>query len=145
MSKSEYFLSKQEEEDVINAIKIAEQNTSGEIRVHIEKDSKIDAFERAKEVFHILEMDNTKLQNGVLIYVSLKNRTFAICGDKGINAVVLPDFWDSTKNIIQLHFKQGQFKQGLIEGILIAGEQLQKYFPWQEEDKNELTDDISKG
>ncbi len=145
MSKSEYFLSKQEEEDVINAIKIAEQNTSGEIRVHIEKSSKKDAFERAKEVFHILEMDNTKLQNGVLIYVSLKNRTFAICGDKGINAVVSPDFWDSTKNIIQLHFKQGLFKQGLIEGILIAGEQLQKYFPWQEEDKNELTDDISKG
>jgi uncharacterized membrane protein len=145
MPKSDYFLSNQEEEDIINAIKIAEQNTSGEIRVHIENGSNKDAFERAKEVFHILKMDNTKLQNGVLIYVSLKNRTFAICGDHGINAVVCPDFWDSTKNIIQLHFKQGQFKQGLIEGILIAGEQLKKYFPWQEDDKNELTDEISKG
>lgn len=145
MSKSDYFLSKQEEEDVIKAIQIAEQNTSGEIRVHIEKESKKDAFERAKEVFHILEMDNTKLQNGVLIYVSLKNRTFAICGDKGINAVVSPDFWDSTKNIIQMHFKQGQFKKGLIEGILLAGEQMKKHFPWQKDDFNELTDEISKG
>lgn len=145
MSKSDYFLSKQEEEDVIKAIQIAEQNTSGEIRVHIEKESKKDAFERAKEVFHILEMDNTQLQNGVLIYVSLKNRTFAICGDKGINAVVSPDFWDSTKNIIQMHFKQGQFKKGLIEGILLAGEQMKKHFPWQKDDFNELTDEISKG
>jgi uncharacterized membrane protein len=145
MPKSDYFLSNQEEEDIINAIKIAEQNTSGEIRVHIESGSNKDAFERAKEVFHLLEMDNTKLQNGVLIYVDIKNKTFAICGDKGINDVVSTDFWDSTKNIIQLHFKQGQFKQGLIEGILIAGEQLKKYFPWQEDDKNELTDDISKG
>jgi uncharacterized membrane protein len=145
MSKSEYFLNKQEEEEVIDAIQIAEQNTSGEIRVHIEKDSKKDAFERAKEVFHILEMDHTKLQNGVLIYVSLKNRTFAICGDKGINAVVPTDFWDSTKNIIQLHFKKGEFKQGLIEGILLAGEQMKKHFPWQKDDFNELTDEISKG
>lgn len=144
MSKDDYFLNSEEEEEVINAIRIAEKNTSGEIRVHIEKGSKTDAFDRAKEVFHLLEMDNTKLKNGVLIYVDIKNRTFAICGDKGINDVVSPDFWNSTKNIIQLHFKQEKFKQGLIEGILIAGEQLKKYFPWQKDDNNELSDDISK-
>jgi uncharacterized membrane protein len=143
MSKSEMFLNSKEEQEVINAIQLAEQNTSGEIRVHIERGSKNDAFDRAKEVFHLLEMDNTKLQNGVLIYLDIKNKTFAICGDKGINDVVSPDFWDSTKNIMQSHFKQNQFKQGLIEGILKAGEQLKKHFPWQKNDLNELSDDIS--
>jgi len=143
MSKGEYFLNQEEEQEVINAIQLAEQNTSGEIRVHIEKGSKKDAFERTKDVFHLLEMDNTKLQNGVLIYLDIKNRTFAICGDKGINEVVAPNFWDSTKNIMQSHFKQGQFKQGLIEGILKAGEQLKKHFPWKKDDDNELSDDIS--
>ena len=145
MSKTEDFLSPEAEEEVINAIQIAEKHTSGEIRVHIEKGSKTDALERAKEVFHILKMDNTKLQNGVLIYLDIKHRRFSICGDKGINAVVAPDFWNSTKDIMELHFKQGKFKQGLIEGILIAGEQLKKHFPWQEDDRNELTDTISKG
>ncbi|HEX9826950.1 MAG TPA: TPM domain-containing protein [Flavobacteriaceae bacterium] len=143
MSKSEYFLNTEEEQEVINAIQIAEKNTSGEIRVHIEQGSETNAFERAKEVFHLLKMDNTKLQNGVLIYVAINNKSFAICGDKGINDVVSPDFWTSTKNIIQSHFKQGQFKQGLIEGILKTGEQLQKYFPWQKDDTNELSDNIS--
>jgi uncharacterized membrane protein len=143
MSKGEYFLNQEEEQEVINAIQLAEQNTSGEIRVHIEEGSKNDAFDRAKEVFHLLEMDNTKLKNGVLIYLDIKNRTFAICGDKGINDVVAPDFWDSTKNVIQSYFKQGQFKQGLIEGIHKAGEQLKKHFPWQKNDLNELPDDIS--
>jgi len=145
MSKTEDFLTPEAEVEVINAIQTAEKHTSGEIRVHIEKGSKMDALERAKELFHLLKMDNTKLQNGVLIYLDIKHRRFSICGDKGINAVVAPDFWNSTKNIMELHFKQEKFKQGLIEGILLAGEQLKKHFPWQEDDRNELTDTISKG
>ena len=145
MSKTEEFLTSEAEEEVINAIQIAEKDTSGEIRVHIEQGSTTDALERAKEVFHLLKMDQTKLQNGVLIYLDIKHRTFSICGDKGINNVVAPDFWNSTKDIMELHFKQGKFKQGLIEGILLAGEQLKKYFPWQEDDRNELSDTISKG
>lgn len=145
MSKTEDFLTPEAEVEVINAIQTAEKHTSGEIRVHIEKGSKMDALERAKELFHLLKMDNTKLQNGVLIYLDIKHRRFSICGDKGINAVVAPDFWNSTKNIMEFHFKQEKFKQGLIEGILLAGEQLKKHFPWQEDDRNELTDTISKG
>jgi uncharacterized membrane protein len=145
MSKTEEFLTPEAEEEVINAIQIAEKHTSGEIRVHIEQGSTTDALERAKEVFHLLKMDQTKLQNGVLIYLDIKHRTFSICGDNGINAVVAPDFWNSTKDIMELHFKQGKFKQGLIEGILLAGEQLKTYFPWQEDDRNELSDTISKG
>ena len=145
MSKTEDFLTLEDEKDVINAIQTAERHTSGEIRVHIEQGSKTDALDRAKEIFHLLKMDNTKLQNGVLIYLDVKHKRFSICGDKGINNVVAPDFWNSTKNIMEMHFKQGKFKEGLVEGILLAGEQLKKYFPWQEDDRNELTDTISKG
>ena len=145
MSKVEDFLSKEEEQEIIETIRTAELNTSGEIRVHIEKTSQTDAFNRALEVFHYLKMDNTKDQNGVLIYVAVKDKTFVIYGDKGINEVVPNNFWESTKDIIQSHFKTGNFKQGLVEGILEAGKELEKHFPWIHGDKNELSDNISKG
>ena|SRR5690606_38252561 len=145
MSKVEDFLSKKEEEEIIEAIRQAESKTSGEIRVHLEASSKIDTYERALELFHLLKMDNTKLQNGVLIYVAVHDRTFVICGDKDINDVVSHDFWDTTKNVMQTHFKQGQFKQGLIAGILTAGTALSEHFPWEHGDQNELPNTISKG
>lgn len=145
MSKVEDFLTASQEQEIIDAIREAEKNTSGEIRIHIECNSELDAFERAMEVFHYLKMDNTKLQNGVLIYVAVEAKTFVIYGDKGINNVVPKDFWDSTKNLMQTHFKAGQFKQGLIEGVLKAGQQLEKHFPWDHSDLNELTNKISKG
>ncbi len=144
MSKIEGFLSAKDEDEIIEAIRTAEQNTSGEIRIHIEESSESTVQARALELFHSLKMDNTKLQNGVLIYVAIKDKSFAIYGDKGINDVVANNFWDSTKDIMQTHFKNGQFKQGLIDGILKAGEQLEKHFPWHTDDKNELTDEISK-
>ena len=145
MSKIEDFLSEEEEQEIVKAIRVAEQNTSGEIRIHIEKATKIDAFNRAMEVFHFLKMDNTKLQNGVLIYVAVEDKTFVIYGDKGINDVVSNDFWDTTKDVMQLHFKTGNFKQGLIEGVLKAGTALETYFPWEDSDTNELSNEISKG
>jgi uncharacterized membrane protein len=145
MSKVEDFLTAQEEQEIIAAIRKAEQRTSGEIRIHIEKTSKIDAIDRAMDVFHLLKMDNTKLQNGVLIYVAVEDRNFVIFGDKGINDAVESNFWDSTKDVMQKHFKSSNFKQGLIEGVLKAGEQLEKHFPWQHNDTNELPNEISKG
>lgn len=145
MSKIEDFLTANEEQEIVEAIRIAELNTSGEIRVHIEKTSKGDATNRALDVFHDLKMDNTKLQNAVLIYVAVEDKSFVIYGDKGINDVVTKDFWDSTKNLMQSYFKQGKFKQGLVEGILKSGEQLKHYFPYTDSDTNELTNDISKG
>jgi uncharacterized membrane protein len=145
MSKVEDFLSVEEEQEIIEAIRIAEKNTSGEIRIHIERSSKIDAFDRAMELFHDLKIDDTKLQNGVLIYVAVEDKTFVIYGDKGINDVVSNDFWDSTKEVMQSHFKAGNFKQGLIEGVLKAGKELETFFPWEDNDTNELTDEISKG
>jgi uncharacterized membrane protein len=141
----EDFLTTNEEQEVIEAIRIAELNTSGEIRVHIEKTSKGDATNRALEVFHTLKMDNTKLQNAVLIYVAVEDKNFVIYGDKGINDVVSENFWDSTKDIMQYHFKAGNFMQGLVEGVLKSGEQLKKYFPYTDLDTNELINEISKG
>ena len=141
----EDFLTPSEEQEVIEAIRLAELNTSGEIRVHIEKTSKGGATNRALEVFYLLKMDNTKLQNAVLIYVDVDEKTFAIYGDKGINDVVSKTFWDSTKNVMQSHFKKGQFKQGLVDGILKSGEQLKIHFPYSSLDTNELTNEISKG
>jgi uncharacterized membrane protein len=145
MSKLEDFLSRQEETEIIDAIRQAEKNTSGEIRVHLEAQSKMDAFERAAEVFDFLHMNNTKLGNGVLIYVAVEDRTLVIMGDKGINEVVPPEFWESTKDIIIDHFKTGDVKQGLVDGILMAGEQLKEHFPYSGGDGNELPDNISVG
>lgn len=144
MSKTEDFLTPEEEQEIIEAIRTAEENTSGEIRIHIERGSNMDPFDRAKKVFRLLKMDNTKLQNGVLIYINVEHKTFAICGDKGIHDAVSQNFWDSTKDVIQTHFKKKNFKQGLIDGVLKAGEQLQKYFPREKGDVNELSDEISK-
>ena len=90
-------------------------------------------------------MDNTKEENGVLIYVAVEDRDFVIYGDSGINSVVSTDFWESTKDAIVAQFKSGNFKQGLIDGILSAGKELQKHFPWSENDVNELPNTISKG
>ncbi|MBC9796663.1 TPM domain-containing protein [Sinomicrobium weinanense] len=146
MSKVEDFLTAEEEQEVVNAIREAELNTSGEIRVHIEKSAgSLAPYDRAIEVFYQLKMNNTKLGNGVIIYVAVEDKAFAIYGDKGIDEMVPDNFWNSTKDIIAGHFKHGKFKQGLAEGILMAGEQLKKHFPWQTDDINELPDNISKG
>jgi len=145
MSKVEDFLTQEEEQEIVEAIRVAEKNTSGEIRIHLEKTTELDPFDRALEVFNELKMDETQLKNGVLIYLAVKDKTFVICGDQGINEIVANDFWDSTKDIMVTHFKNGNFKQGLIDGILKAGEELKKHFPWSEDDTNELSNEISKG
>lgn len=146
MSKVEEFLSKNDEEAIIEAIRTAEQNTSGEIRVHLEKTTgELDIFDRAMEVFHHLKMDNTKHENGVLIYVAVEDKNFVIYGDKGINDVVPDNFWESTKDAIVAEFKKGDFKQGLVNGILTAGQQLKKHFPWSADTRDELSNEISRG
>ena len=144
MSKVEDFLSVKEEQEIVAAIREAERNTSGEIRVHIEKTTDVSHYNRALEVFHMLKMYNTKEQNAVLIYVAVHDHKFVIYGDKGIDAVVPANFWDSTKNIMQDHFKQGRFKQGIVEGVLKGGQELKIHFPWNENDVDELSNEISK-
>tara|TARA_E500000318_G_scaffold110369_1_gene125633 strand:+ start:215 stop:652 length:438 start_codon:yes stop_codon:yes gene_type:complete len=145
MSHVEEFLTAEEESDIVEAIVEAEKNTSGEIRVHIEASAKIDHFSRAQQIFHFLKMDNTKEGNGVLIYVAVDDRKFVIYGGLGIDRVVPKGFWDTTKDVIASHFKKGNFKQGITEGILMAGNELEAHFPWDHDDTNELNDAISKG
>ncbi|MCR9264110.1 MAG: TPM domain-containing protein [Flavobacteriaceae bacterium] len=145
MSHVEEFLTAEEEQEIIDAIVVAEKNTSGEVRVHIEATSKIDHFSRAQQLFHFLKMDNTKDGNGVLIYVAVDDKKFVIYGDKGIDRAVPKGFWDSTKDAMASHFKNGNFKQGIVEGVLMAGKELEAHFPWDHNDTNELSDAISKG
>lgn len=144
-SKVEAFLTPQEEQEIVQAIRKAENKTSGEIRVHIEPGTKKDHYERAQEIFHELQMDETRDANGVLIYIAVQDRTFVIYGDRGINEVVPTGFWNETKEVIQGHFRQGRFKQGIIEGVLKAGQELKSHFPKQDDDTNELSDEVSKG
>lgn len=139
------FLTNDQESELIAAIQEAEKNTSGEIRVHIEKTTDKAAFDRALEVFYTLEMDKTAQRNGVLFYVAVESRKFAILGDKGINDLVPNDFWEEEKGLVLSHFRKGQFEKGLELAILEVGKKLKDFFPYQSDDINELSDDISKG
>jgi len=125
------------------AIENAEKHTSGQIRVCIEKSCSEDVLDRAAKYFHKLDMHKTKHRNGVLIYLATVDRKFAIIGDAGINKVVPADFWDSTKEDMLAHFKLGDLVEGIVTGLQIAGEQLQKYFPHHNGGTNELSDDIA--
>jgi uncharacterized membrane protein len=145
MSRVEKLLSNDEEQEIVQAILEAEKNTSGEIRVHIESHTRLNHFERAKEVFHLLKMDNTKDENGVLIYVAVNDRKFVIYGDKGIDNAGPDNFWDTTRDAIEAHFKNQNFKKGIIAGVLSTGKQLESHFPWNHGDLNELSDEVSKG
>ncbi|OFY88152.1 MAG: hypothetical protein A3K10_16545 [Bacteroidetes bacterium RIFCSPLOWO2_12_FULL_31_6] len=135
----------EQKQQIVAAIHEAEKNTSGEIRVHIEKKCNEDVLDHAAFMFDALNMQKTAERNGVLIYLAVEDRQLAILGDAGINQKVPIDFWESTKDLIISHFKQGNFTEGLSKGILLAGEQLQQHFPYQKDDKNELSNDISFG
>ena len=134
---------KEQKEAMVAAIQKAEKDTSGEIRVHIENRSKIEVLDRAADVFAELKMHKTALRNGVLIYVALLDHKLAILGDAGINSKVPTGFWDSIKTNMVEKFKQGAITEGICEAVITAGEQLKAYFPYQENDVNELPDDIS--
>lgn len=144
MTNSEALLTPEQENEVILAIREAERNTSGEIRVHIESHTDANHFDRALEVFHQLNMHQTQQRNGVLIYVAASDHKFFILGDEGIDKVVPENFWESTKEILAAEFKKGQFKEGLVKGIAQAGLQLKKHFPYRADDQNELPDTLSK-
>lgn len=144
MNVRKYFTEK-EKLQIKNAIHTAEFNTSGEIRVHIEKHCREDVLDRAAYIFEKLEMHKTELRNGVLFYLAIEDHRFAILGDAGINQEVPDDFWEKIKEEMAANFKEGHFTQGLTTGILKAGEKLKQHFPWQKDDVNELSNEISFG
>lgn len=145
MSKIEDFLTVTQEQQIIEAIKTAEKNTSGEIRVHIEKNTEKPPMERALEVFHSLKMDTTNLRNGVLFYIAVESKQFAIIGDEGINIKVPENFWESEKELVISHFLNKEFAKGIELAIIEVGKKLKDFFPYQSNDTNELSDEISKG
>jgi uncharacterized membrane protein len=137
------FFTKEEQQKIVAAIKEAELNTSGEIRVHIENHCKEEALERAAELFYDLKMNRTAARNGILFYLAVKDHKLAIIGDEGINKEVEHDFWNDIKDEMIYNFKENKFAEGLIAGILKCGDKLKEYFPYQNDDVNELSDDIS--
>lgn len=145
MSKVEDFLTAVDEQEIIQAIAMAEKNTSGEIRVHIENHSETPPIARAQEVFNYLKMFDTEYRNGVLFYVNVADKKFAIIGDIGIDDVVEDDFWDCTRDLVVENFKNKKYKEGLVAGIARAGERLKEFFPYASDDTNELSNEISKG
>jgi uncharacterized membrane protein len=130
---------------IVQAIKEAELNTSGEVRVHLQNRCREDVLDHAAFIFEKLEMHKTELRNGVLFYLAIKDHKFAILGDAGINAKVPEGFWDNIKDTMKQHFVAGEFTEGLAKGIEMAGQQLKAHFPYQSDDVNELSDEISFG
>ncbi len=145
MAQSNNFFIEDEKLLIIEAIKKSESFTSGEIKIHLEEKCGDDVLKRAKELFHKLKMDETVLKNGVLIYLAIKDKKFAIIGDVGINSLVPENFWDVIRARMEHEFSQGNFLSGIVFAIEQTGEQLKTYFPFHKEDINELSDEISFG
>jgi len=139
------FFTKDEGNQIIAAIRRAELNSSGEIRVHLEAKCRGEIVHAAKKTFKRLKMQNTKDKNGVLFFIAPERKEFAVIGDEGINEVVPENFWDDVRDILQENFKQAQFVEGISKGVERIGEKLKAYFPYQEDDENELPDEISYG
>lgn len=136
----------EEQEKIEHAISLAENLTSGEIRLVVERRvHDKEAIDLAKDYFEKLKMHQTALRNGVLIYLATDDHQFAIIGDAGIDSKVPVDFWESTKDLMLGSFRKGDYVSGLIAGIEKAGEQLGRYFPRRSDDVNELPNDIYFG
>ena len=143
MATLKEFFSEEDRTSIVQAIKEAELNTSGEIRVRVEAEAGEEPMQVARKAFELLGMRETELHNGVLFFVSVEDRKFVILGDDGINEKVPDNFWDSVRDTVVGNFKEGSFAKGLSEGIKMAGEQLASFFPYQKDDIDELPNAIS--
>lgn len=130
---------------ITKAITQSELQTSGEIRLHIDSNCEVNVLDSATVIFRKLKMHKTELRNGVLFYLAVTDKKFAILGDKGINEKVPENFWDNIKELMLDYFKKQQFTEGLCKGIEMAGEKLKTHFPLQSNDINEITNEISIG
>jgi uncharacterized membrane protein len=141
--KASTFFSKEQQAQILASVREAENETSGEIRVHIESKLKGDVLDRAAWLFKKLGMHKTAERNGVLFYLAVTDKKFAIIGDAGIHAKVPDGFWDDISVLLTKNFKEGKFTEGLSEGILLTGKHLKIHFPHKKDDVNELPDEIS--
>lgn len=139
------FLTESQEELIVQAIEQAELQTSGEIRIHLESSCTGDHFQRVQEVFVELGMHETAQRNGVLIYVAYDDHALYVIGDEGINTQVESDFWQCTVDAMLDEFRKGDFCAGLLAGVNRAGERLATLFPRTADQRNELSNTLSKG
>lgn len=132
---------------VVDAIRQAEQQTSGEIRVYIESRCKfVEPLDRAAEIFWNLKMDHTAYRNSVLLYVAVKDHQFAIFADSGIHEKLGNEFWQKEVNLMARHFKEDNYLEAILKVIHDTGQALHEHFPYDPKaDKNELPDDIVFG
>ena len=127
------------------AIKAFEKKTSGELVVSFQLVCKEDPYKGGRRVFKRLKLHRTRDRNAVLVVIFIHSRKFAVLGDKGINEKVPDGFWDETAASMAGHFKEGRFRVGLVEGINLLGGQLMTYFPYREDDTDELSDEVDFG
>ncbi len=141
------FISEAENSNIVEAIRQAEQRTSGEVRVYIESRCKfVDPLDRAQELFHSLDMAGTAERNAVLVYVAVKDQQLALYADQGIHQKTGPDFWKKEVQQMLQHFNRNDFARGIQLVVKEIGEALYQHFPYNREtDQNELPDDIVFG
>lgn len=145
--KKKEFFTKEEKASIVEAIQLAEQRTSGEVRVFIESRCRfVDPLDRAKELFERLKMHQTDQRNATLVYVAVKDKQAAVFGDAGIHEKVGQKYWEDEVNKMMISFREQHLADGLIQCIKDIGEALYYYFPYNKTtDKNELPDDIVFG
>ena len=146
-SRKKPFFTEEENERIIESIREAEKQTSGEIRIFVEHRCKyVDALDRAKEIFSNLQMEKTELRNAVLFYIAIKDKQLAIFADSGIHEATGPGYWkEAVKEILSV-FSKDDVVGGITTSIYKMGEALKTHFPYDKEvDKNELPDEIVFG
>jgi uncharacterized membrane protein len=145
--KQQKFFSAEEETMIVDAIRAAEQQTSGEVRLYVESKNRfVDPLDRAAEIFLQLKMTETVNRNAVLIYVALKHRELALFADEGIYNKAGQQFWNNAVHNMISEFRKDNYAKGLAEVVQKIGQLLKTHFPYDAAtDKNELPDDIVFG
>ena len=140
------WLARIDEGRIRQTIAEAEKRTSGEVRVSVSRFFWGPVRPVAERAFRRLKMEETRDRNGILFFIVPSRRRFVVLGDEGIHARAGPKFWTETAEALSGRFRQGEFTEGLIDGIRTAGECLAAHFPYDKEgDKNELSDEIDFG
>jgi uncharacterized membrane protein len=140
--KARAFLNQLHDDEIVTAIRSAEQLTSGEIRVCVSRHEPEDPLAAAQEEFNRLGMARTSLRNGVLIFVAPRCNRFAVIGDTAIHEKCGTIFWTQVAEELGERFGKGEFTAGLVQAIHKAGEVLARHFPRQTDDQNELPDQV---
>jgi uncharacterized membrane protein len=145
--KKKEFFSAEDKEQIVESIRMAEKETSGEIRIYVEsKNPYVDAIDRAAEIFYKLKMQETDHRNAVLLYVAMDHQELALFADEGIYQKTGADYWNNAVKNMIARFTKDNVSNGIEQCVKQIGETLKETFPYNPtEDKNELPDEIVFG